>query len=201
MLPDFPSIKNKLENSIFLTVSDKVHDGTFLSQIRKKTRFEGKSHSFIDSAGDYVEHEYEKVDSRFSIKDEEVLDKGIVFFVEKCLKAVQEISDKITKQFFKEIDIAVTKTGNKLDGKGKLITELYLDGLEKIQVEFDENGNPYLPTFFMHPKTIIDQDKRLSEYLKRNPSHLDEFNERLDEIIVEKRKEWDDRESNRKLVD
>lgn len=201
MLPDFTSTKKKLEKSIFPTVTGKVHDSSLLSQMPKKVRLEGKKHSFVNSTGEYVEREYKKIDSKFSVENKEVLEKGILLLVERCIQATDELNEKITKGALEEMEIAATKAGNNIDAKGKLLTDAYLDAVEKIQVDFDDEGHPYLPSFVMHPLDVLRQEKRLDDYMYKNPKHEYEFNEKLDKIIEEKRKEWHDRESNRKLVD
>ena len=201
MLPDFTSTKKKLENSIFSTVASKVHDSPLLSQMPKKVRLEGRKHSFVDSTGEYVERGYEKIDSKFSVENKEVLEKGILLLVERCIQAIDELNEKVTHGALEEMGIAATKVGNNIDAEGKLLTDAYLDALEKIQVDFDDKGHPYLPSLVMNPKDVIRQEKRLDDYINKNPQHEYEFNEKLDKIIEKKRKEWYDRESNRKLVD
>lgn len=201
MLPDFKSTKKKIETAIYSTVTNKVHDGPLLSQIPKKVHLEGQKHSFIDSTGEYVENEYDKVDSQFSIGNEEVLEKGLFCLVEKCIKATDEMNEKITLGVIEEIKKAAAKAGNEINSKGKSPAEVYLESVETIQVDFDDRGDPYLPSLYTDPSTALRENKRSKEYFDKNPNHEYEFNEKLDKIIEKKREEWDDRESNRKLVD
>jgi len=197
MLPDFTSTKKKLENSIFAVTSLKAKEGPILSKVHRKTVFEGKRHSIVDSSGDFIENTYDRIASEFSVTPHEALERGIYVFVEKTLEASNEIAKKTTEGLIKEISNAATKSGNNIDASGMLFTDAYLDGLKNMHMEFDENGNPYLPTIFMHPETY----KKVDERLKENPSHILEYNKKLDEIIEIKRKEWNDRQGNKKLVD
>lgn len=201
MLPDFPSFKRKIEIATTFFVSEVTYGSPLLSVINKKRCFEGNGFSFIDDCGDYVEREIEETYTEASVGLNDVLDRGFLAFLEKSLEAVEELQQKMTKQVLEEVNIATAKAGTQVDAKGKLITESYLEGLEKIYVEFDERGNPYLPKLTMHPDTVLKHDKLLEEHLKENPKHMEEYEERLKEIIEIKRKEYNDRESNRKLVD
>ncbi|OEC84389.1 MULTISPECIES: hypothetical protein [Methanobacterium] len=201
MLPDFPSVKTKIENATTLVVSEKTYGSPLLSKVNKKRCFEGSGISFIDNCGDYVEREIEETSTNFSLKLEEILDKGLSVYLEKSLNAVSELQQKMTKKVLEEVDIATAKAGTQINTSKKLITEIYLDGLEKIQIDFDEKGNPFLPSLAMHPNDVLKHDKRLQKYLKENPRHMGEYEKKLEEIIENKRKDWNDRESNRKLVD
>lgn len=202
MLPDFLSTKKKIENAIFSTVTGKVHDGPLLSQIPKKVHLEGRKHSFVDSTGEYIENEYEKVDSQFSIKNEEVLEKGLVYLVEKCIRAITELNEKITIGVIEEMEKAAAKAGNEINADEKSPTDFILESSEKIEIDFDESGEPYLPNIYTaDPRTALKLNKQLNEYFNENPNHEKEFNEKFEKIIEKKREEWHDRESDRKLVD
>lgn len=201
MLPDFNSTKKKLEISIFSVASLKAKEGPIISKVNRKMVFEGKKHSIIDSSGDFIEKSYEKVASEFSVTLDEVLERGIYIFVEKSFEASNEIADKTTEGLINEISNVTSKTGNEIDASGMLFTEAYLNGLKNMYVEFDEKGNPYLPTLFLHPETYKKVDNQLREHFKENQRNIIQYNKKLEDIIELKRKEWNDRQSNRKLVD
>jgi len=201
MLPDFPSFKTKIESSTINFISNRTCGSPLLSKINKKTCFEGRGFSFVDGCGDYVEKTFEKTGSEFSVSLDEVLEKGLVASIEKFLEANKEIQQKMTRMLLNEVNIATTKAGTNFKTDKKLITEIYLEGLKNVQVDFDERGNPYLPSMPMHPDDDLKYGKILDEHLKKNPNHMEEYQMKLDEIMEIKRKEWHDRESNRKLVD
>lgn len=201
MLPDFPKLKKKTEKATIKVIGEVPFDSPLLSQVRRKTHFEGNRFSLVDENGEYIEKEYKKIQSEFSIDAKEVLERGILAYLTKFIKSGKEMQKKNVDLFLKTIEEATAKTGNQVDSKGKLLTEVYLKALEKVQVDFDENGNPYLPQLIMNPEDVSKQDERISEYLNENPKHMEEYRKKLDKIIEIKRKEWHDRESNRKLVD
>jgi len=90
------------------------------------------------------------------------------------------------------------RTGNVVKGeKGEGITpKLILDAIEKMEIGFDEKGNPIMPVLVMSPQ---DFEKIKAE--QKAWESDGELEKRRREIIEKKRKEWIDRESNRKLVD
>ncbi len=119
---------------------------------------------------------------------------------DKILKKFDIIAKNIAEQqrmsFYKEFERVTKKTGNITDLKGKGLTpDSFFDTLKKIWIDFDENGNPILPTFTGNEKAII----KIKEVLKQidNDPKLSEKNKQL---IIRKKEEWRDRESNRKLV-
>lgn len=200
ILPDFPSFKSKIERSTINYVNENIHNEPLLFEMKKKQCFEGKGFSFVDDTGDLVEREFEKTVSEFSVGIEEVLERGPVLCLEKFLELMNDFQTKIINKFFEEVEIATSKTGNQFDASEKLITEVNLKGLEKMNISFDEDGNPFLPTWFMNPSDILKHKKILEEHLKENPDYMKEYEKRLGKIIEIKRNEWNDRESNRKLV-
>ena len=103
----------------------------------------------------------------------------------------------IIKVYLEVKEIVTTKTGNVVDAEGKPISyELLLRTLETIQLDFDDNGNPLMPTMVVSPEQYEKMKEKIVEW-ENDP----ECNKQFEKIINQKRKEWHDRESNRKLVD
>ena len=101
------------------------------------------------------------------------------------------------KLLFEKINEGVKKTGNTFSADGRpLNKEDFLKAFVKIQIDFEEDGSPILPTIVMHPQAMAKMKKELETWESDTG-----FNRRYEEIIAKKKKEWDDRESNRKLVD
>jgi len=61
---------------------------------------------------------------------------------------------------------------------------------------FDESGNWQRPTFVLNPI----QAPRLRKELERMETEPNLIR-RFEELLVQKKRDWDDREANRKLVD
>jgi len=69
--------------------------------------------------------------------------------------------------------------------------DLIMTMWESMDIDFDETGNPRLPT--------IVASSKIREQLEKQEI-TDEQKERFEQLIERKRFEWRDRESNRKLV-
>ena len=94
-------------------------------------------------------------------------------------------------KFFEYLGRVCEATGNVIDGKGQPFSfDLVLDALDKIQIDFDEAGNPEIPTMVLHPE--------LMEKLKKQPP-TDEQIRRREEIINRKRGEYNARRRTRQI--
>lgn len=197
MLPDFPNIKRKHREAVNEYLQAQVRQDPLLSEIREKRHFEGNRFSSIAVAGESTKSTYRKVSSQYSIRREDVIAKGTMAFIENIPNVAEEIKKQKAKLLFDRLNEVTAQTGNRVDAKGGPLTfELFMELLEKIVIEFDGHGNPILPTLIISPEMGAKLKHKLPEW-DANP----ECKKRFDEIIERKRKEWNDRESDRKLVD
>jgi len=98
---------------------------------------------------------------------------------------------------FSKLNEVTEQTGNVVDGHGKPFSPaLLFEALEKIQIDFDDQGRPIMPTVVLHPSLFEKVKEKLPEW-EANP----EFAKRHNAIIEEKRRQWLDRENCRKLAD
>jgi len=118
-------------------------------------------------------------------------------YVENIKSAAEEMKKEKARLFFEKMKEVTDRTGNVVDAKGQPFSfELFVDSIKKIWIEFDESGRPHMPTMVVSPE-IGEKLRVLLPEWKKNP----EYKKIIDEIIEAKRKEWNDRESHRKLVD
>lgn len=136
-------------------------------------------------------------DSGFEISRDRVPEMGLTEIQDVLEKAAAEMATNMSKHLFSVLDEDIQSTGNMVDANGKQFSpQLLLDAFEKIDLEFDENGEPH------YPQLIVGPD--LADYIKLNMKEWEkneEFTKRLSEIILIKKEEWYDRESDRALVD
>lgn len=82
--------------------------------------------------------------------------------------------------------------GTATNAKGQRLShELIRESFEKMQLNFDESGNPIMPTLVLHPDML----KQLQEL----PPATDEEVQAWNEMIERKRCEFNDRRRHRKL--
>jgi len=197
MLPDFPKIKEKLKEAINRYLQNLVRQEPFLSQIRVEHHFEGNRMSSGTEDGELDQSEYKEISGEFSIKKEDIIAKGPMAFIENVYNTAEEIKKQKAKLVFEKLKEVTDKTGNVVNGKGQPFTfDLFIEMLEKIWIDFDDQGKPLLPTVVVSPELGAKLKEKLPEW-ESNP----EYKERFEDLIERKRKEWNDRESNRKLVD
>ncbi len=197
MLPDFPSIKRENREAVNRFLQAQLRQGPLLSEIGEKTHFEGNKISSIAATGESTESTYRKLSSQYSIKREDVIAKGTMAFIENIQNVAEEMKKQKARLLFDRLNEVTAQTGNRVDAKGGPFTfELFMELLGKIAIEFDDRGNPILPTLIISPEMGAKLKHKLPEW-DANP----EYKKRFDEIIERKRKEWNDRESDRKLVD
>lgn len=101
----------------------------------------------------------------------------------------EKAAEQIEKQFFEFMARVTADAGQVIDAKGKPLShDLINDMLEKLQIDFDDDGKPELPTLVATPKTVEKLGEPTAEQLKRR-----------DEIIERKRREFIARRRVRKL--
>lgn len=197
MLPDFPKIKGKFEEVINRYLQNLIRQEPLLSQIREERHFEGNKLSSKIENGESYQSSYKKISSKYSIKREDVIAKGPMAIIENIQNIAEEIKKQKAKLLFDKLNEVTDKTGNVVNGKGQPFTfELFIEILEKISIDFDDQGNPYMPMVVVSPE----MGAKLKDKLPEWEANL-VYKKRFDNLIERKRKEWNDRESHRKLVE
>lgn len=197
MLPDFPTIKKKVQIDFENEIRKKIYGAPFLSQIRRKRVHEGDILASTSMDGYTDTRRYKLISSKFKVKDEKIIEEGVKAFSSLIDKISGEMIKKQSQIFFKKMDEVTKRTGNVVSAKGKPISpEIILESLEKVVIDFDEFGNPILPSFVVHPK----QYEKIKGALSKGEADP-ELRKKYIELIEKKRVEWLDRENSRKLVD
>jgi len=197
MLPDFPLIKQKWSKVFIKYIKDNVRRDSFLSQIKTARHFEGNRMSTQYSDGNIDRPSYERLSSALSIKEDDLIRMGPKAFIEGLNKIAKELREQQSKLVFEGMSELTKKTGNIVDAKGRPLSyELLIETLEKIEINFDENDQPIMPALVVSP-LLYDKFKEKIIGWEKDPKCQEKFNK----LIEKKRKEWHDRESNRKLVD
>jgi hypothetical protein len=198
MLPDFPQLKTDLhQRLLFILRSEIAARGGIVSQIGVVSKHEGDKWTFDTVDGDVKEIQPKTIAATVEVPIIPKPSFGLEDMVEKIKEMAQSMAEQQTKMLFSSVSEAVEEVGNVVDAKGqRLSAELILQMLETVQIDFDERGNPRLPTLVLNPV----QTERLKEQLQRIETEP-ELRKKRQEIINRQREDWYDRESNRKLVD
>jgi hypothetical protein len=197
MLPDFPKLKLRWSKIFLGFVKEKMHTSPMMEKIKSVPHFEGNRMSTKHDDGDIDESNYNLFSAELSVKTDDIIKMGVKAFVDGLNKTAEELQGQQSKMVFDKLSEVTAKTGNIIDAKGQSISpELFLKVLETIQLEFDENRKPLMPTMFVSPVQYEKIKQKIVEW-ENDPACKNKF----EQMINQKRKEWDDRESNRKLVD
>ncbi len=82
--------------------------------------------------------------------------------------------------------------GTSIDAKGRPPShELFLEVIEKMDIEFDDEGKPLMPTFVVNPE--------MAEALRKLPPPTPEQEMKHQHLMQRKRQEYNDRRRYRKL--
>lgn len=196
MLPDFPNIKHRLENIRYKYILQLTRQDPLFSQIKQEEAHEGR-HIQVIEAGKTNPSVLKDKYVRCEIDKNDIVLSGMKAFLDGMYKQAEEMT-KFKHELLHDFMDEITKsTGNRVDAKGKEFTfDLFIETIEKIDMDFDDNGKPYMPTLVISPDMAIKVKQELAN-IENDPLQK----ERFDKLINKKKEEWHVRESNRKLVD
>lgn len=197
MLPDFPKLKDKCEDALTRLMRDLARKDGLIAMIPVGRDFEGDKMSSGQVDGNVRDSEYTTIQSETSISKEEVIEKGFGAYIERAQNVAEDMKRQQTQMIFRQLKEATEATGNVVDNKGGPLTQdTYLQAIETVWIEFADDGKPQMPSLVTGPELYKKLEVLFPQWLA-DPA----FNKRLEEILAKKKKEWDDREGNRKLVD
>lgn len=197
MLPDYPSMKRKIQKKFGETIKKESQKDPLLSQIKRRLVHEGDVLTVSDIEGYSESVEHKLISAKLEIAKEEIINKGPDAFFSKVDKLAKEMAKQQSQLFFNKMEEVAERTGQVVDAKSKpLSPQLILQVLEKVAIDFDEYGNPIFPSLVLSP----DQYEKIKDEIPKWESDP-EVRRKHKELIEKKRLEWIDRESRRKLVD
>ena len=193
MLPDFLKTKEKLKEMLNSEMKKAQfrHMGPF-ADTPQSNIFEGDEVILIREDGSRGEMKMRKMQATVDFKLEEVEEMTHERVLDKIDVMAREMAKQMAKRGYEVIDEAAQEVGNVTSADGEpLSVDLLLEGLEKMHLSFDEEGQPSGLRLVAHPKMSSDLEKIYSQ-LESHP--------RYQELIERKREEERVRENNRELV-
>lgn len=196
MLETAPQLEQELDELLNNYVESAV--STFspaMSQIDRHRVFEGHRNLMLRETGEVDETDIRQISGEAELKVETIMYGTIQEILETFLPAAESMASSQMQMLIDILKETTEKTGNKVEGNGQPLSfDLILETLEKLEIAFDREGNPKMPTMMGHP----DLRARL-EALAEDPGRP-KFEERQKKLIDRKRLEWRAREANRTLV-
>jgi hypothetical protein len=143
-------------------------------------------------SGEVVEHEPLKIESKIIIKWDDIRACDLDALAEQVNAMAEERLSIVMPHFFKMFEKTCDAAGTGTDARGKPFSfEMYLTGLEKIELQFDREGQPILPTLVVHPT--------MAKQLQSMPPPTEEQQKAYNDLIERKRREFNARRRYRKL--
>ncbi len=198
MLPDWPELKDICAKAQMRVLHEQIKKAQpVLGMIRRKVQHEGKRFTYETEEGEVCELEYEHVTAKMELSASEVPTSSMGKAVERVEGAAEDIAAQMGKVFFERVDEATQAAGTAVDAGGKGFTfDLYCDLMGRIELDFDAEGQPIMPTLCASPTALQKINAVLMEALKD-----EENRQRIESIIDKQRERWRAREADRKLVD
>ncbi|HKC61217.1 MAG TPA: hypothetical protein VKB92_14115 [Myxococcales bacterium] len=107
-------------------------------------------------------------------------------------EAVDEALSVCMPQVFERLGGIASDAGQVVDARGRPFSfDLLIEGIEKTQIDFDDEGKPQIPAVFVGPD--------LYAQIAALPPPTDEERARFDALIAKKKQEFDARHRHRKL--
>ena len=197
MLPDFPRVKKAALHYFNSNASIQSSNTPMLALVPTRIIHEGTTSMMTSEEGITSLDDFKKIEASFKVTDDELIRNGFGAFLSKLGDISEDIAKQKEKVLLGKISEVTESTGRAIDAKGQgLSPTLILQALEKIDVEFDDNGNPKNLALVVHPNQIQKLTENAAKWAK-DPEQVKAYNL----LMAKKREEWRARENSRKLVD
>jgi hypothetical protein len=192
MLPEFPRAYDaihKVWNRVLFNAAG--FSDPLVSQLTVRVQREGHRAFLGESETEYkaqsVSHQW-KPEIGKGIPTEEFF--GLPLRIEK------EIAMKQAKGVFEAMSKPSPHTGTLSKSDGPLTFDLWLKKMESFDLDFDKNGVPRWPQWFVSEEAMAEFRAQMNQ-----GALTPEQTQRQAELVAHKRKEFDERENRRRLVE
>lgn len=193
MLPDFLKFKALIEPII---VANRPDD-PLLSQISKVTIHEGDLRTIWREDGTFETAMYMDFSYDVNVDLLELTEEGDTLLDETLSKLHSSSQGEKKQQFFRVVEESTKEAGTVKDAGGRPLTaELLLETWETLWFTFDKRGVWKKPQATLHPIQVERYRRELARL-----ENEDDLRQRLMELVERKRRDWNARQANRKLVD
>lgn len=197
MLPDFIDLKRRIARDRQGHLRDAKREESLSSLIPAFRSHEGDRFTVVREDQSAHTKAYRTFEVELHLKAADLLAEGTRPIHEMLDKVSGHMDRQLSEVFQQTMTEATNEAGTVTHAGGrKFSAELYIEGVEKMEFRFDDDGNWLMPTMISHPSH--------KEVFEREMSRLDSdpvLHARLTKIVKEKREAWRAREARRTLVD
>ena len=193
MLPDFPKVREYADHMLREWCDRQLTAKTgIMRKMKAVVIHEGHRMKLVRFDGSIEQQPLKKMGTTIRLAKDDLEKKGLQAVLEAVGKAANDIAQKQSKFFFQRLDEILGRTGQTHDAGGRPFTfDLMLEGLEMVDIDFDEQGQPMWPTFFCG-RALYETAQKWVLTNEQKKKH--------EGLIERKRLAWRERESNRRLV-
>lgn len=197
MLPDLPSLKKDIHQMYLAAYKHRVN--VHLGVVNEAPRhFIKEGHGLVTVRADKTEEETElkTASAEMVIDPKKVPDLSTQERLRMFEDMARDMAAQISTHAFDVIGKATEAVGNVVDAKKRALSpELILEALEKMQLDFDEQGQLKNLKLVLSPEAYEGARAALMQ-LEHDPA----YRKAHSELLQKKWMEWRDREAARKLV-
>ncbi|HVU97772.1 MAG TPA: hypothetical protein VHE34_21255 [Puia sp.] len=195
MLPEFSRVREQLDTQQreFFTSAVRMYSGVF-RDAGYSVMHEGNG--LVSYYDDLVHTSpMKKMTASFTLDIAEIKNNPLLIY-EHLLAMAKEMADQQVSMSVQTISEVTELVGNKHVSKGTVTPEDIFAIYEKVEISFQPNGQPNMPSIVAGELMGAQINAALLQ-IKENAA----YTQRFQEILETKRMQWYDRENNRKLVD
>jgi hypothetical protein len=192
MLPEFPRAYDAIQkvwNRLLLSAAG--FSDPLVSQLTVRLQREGHRAFLGESETDYkaqsVSHSWKPEIGKGISTDE---------FFGLAARFGKEMAMKQAKGVFEAMSEPSSHVGILSNSDGPLTFDLFLKKMESFELDFDENGMPRWPQWFVSEEALVEFRAQMDK-----GGLTPEQKQRQAELVARKRKEFDERENRRRLVE
>jgi len=195
MLPDYPQAKEKLSEYALRRLGAIRRKVTL--DIAEETIVEGNSASYSRDDGTGEVLKFQPIHPKISIDDLEFPTLSWADVMKRVEDAARQMGNEMFTSMLEKVNEITKQTGNRAQVNGKLTPEQFINFIkDKIEIQFDANGNAVLPTIVGDVQT-----SKIIENILMQIHSDKKLQKSFSEAMIIQKERWRDKESHRKLVD
>jgi hypothetical protein len=198
MLPLYPQLKAEIERCL-IDVAWQAAQGQLgpFAGMPPARQHEGDRLEYMTIDGDEKRATYQRAAVDYEVRPADIPTMTFHDAVGVVAGKGRELGVQQAQIYYESLNQSLEEVGNAVDAGGQPFSvDLLLQLLEKVQISFDEHGNPQLPTLHIGPDLEASASQVLAN-LGEDPS----AQARLNDIIEKKKEVWNAEQDRRKLVD
>ena len=197
MLPDLPSLKANIQDVLNERLRTVAYANMgVLNEVPRVFVHEGNKMRTLRADGSVEDTEFKQSSVEMLIEGSDIPTMTAQQRLAMLDRAARELAGKVSKGVFESLNMTLAEAGQTVHSHGQpLSLQLMFETLEKIQMDFDEKGQPTGLQFVVGPE-LMPTILRLQEQFNNDS----DAQRRHRELLDRKRMEWRAREATRKLV-